>query len=230
MDTFVQLADTLTGDYEIGDFLQLLVDRCAGVLDVAAAGVMLETPDGQLRLAAGTSAEMEQLEQAEMEFMEGPCLDAYRGAQQVLAHDLREADDRWPNTASRAVSIGLLGAYAFPLQLREQCIGALNLYRDEPGQFDEGDVQLAQAYADIATIGILQERRAAEGGRLSEQLQLALDSRVLVEQAKAVIHERHDVDLVEALNLLRREAEKSDRQFRDVCRDVLIGASLSEPS
>lgn len=189
---------------------------------------MLETPEGELRLAAASSPEMEEFEQAEMTFDEGPCLDSYRSGDQVLAEDLRE-DDRWPNTAPRAVGMGLLAAYAFPLRLRERCIGALNLYRGEPGPFDPGDVQLAQAFADIATIGILQERKVAEGELLSARLRQALESRVLIEQAKGVVHERHGVDIGEAFELLRTESRTSNRKLLAVCEDVIAGASIPGP-
>lgn len=229
MDTFVELADTLTSDYDIGDFLQTLVDRLDELLDVDTAGVMLETPEGELRLAAASSELMKELEDAEVRHLEGPCWDAYRHGEQVVAGDLRDEHVRWPRTAPHALRIGLLAAYAFPLRLRETSIGALNLYRSEPGAFGDQDIAVAQAFADIATIGILQERKVAHGEELARHLQRALDSRVLIEQAKGVVHERHGIDLEDAYRALRREARSSNRKLHDVCRDVVAGGRLSQP-
>lgn len=114
---------------------------------------------------------MKELEDAEVRHLEGPCWDAYQTGAQVVAGDLRDEHDRWPKTASHAIGIGLLAAYAFPLRLRDKSIGALNLYRSGPGAFGDQDVAVAQAFADIAAIGILQERKVAAGEELSGQLQ-----------------------------------------------------------
>jgi GAF domain-containing protein len=230
MDTFVELADTLASEYDIGEFLHLLTERCQEVLHVATGGVLLEGPEGELRVGAATSEEMERLERVELDHDEGPCLDAYRQVEQILAEDLRDEQDRWPNAAPRALELGLMAVYAFPLRLRGDCIGALNLYRDEPGPFEDDDVRLGQAFADVAAIGILQERKVTAAQRRADQLQHALDTRVVIEQAKGVIHERHHVDLDEAFAQLRRVARNTNRKLRDVCREVVDGASLSDLS
>ncbi|MBW3659048.1 MAG: GAF and ANTAR domain-containing protein [Actinobacteria bacterium] len=227
MDTFVELADTLASDYDIADFLHMLVERCQDILEVTAGGVLVEGPEGRLRLATATSERMQRLEQAELDYEEGPCLDAYRGVTQVLAEDLREHADRWPNMLPHALDQGLLAAFAFPLRLRGDCIGALNLYRDEPGGFEEEDVRLGQAFGDVAAIGILQQRKVADAERRAEQLQHALDSRVVIEQAKGVVSERHGVPLPEAFGLLRGESRNSNRKLRDVCAAVAAGEPLS---
>lgn len=126
-ETFVELADTLASEYDLGEFLHLLVERCARILEVYTGGVLLETPAGDLRLAAAITEEMKVLEGAELSNAEGPCIDAYVTGDQVLAEDLRQCSDRWPQTAPHAVDIGLLAVYAFPLQLRGDRICALNL-------------------------------------------------------------------------------------------------------
>ena len=221
MDTFVELADTLSSDYDVGEFLHTLVERCTTVLQVKTGGVLVEAPDGQLRLAAATSDSMKQLEDLEISLRQGPCLDAYRDVQQVLVEDLRAMNARWPKVAPEAVDMGLLAAYAFPLRLRGDCIGALNLYRGTTGEFRDDDVRLAQAFADVATIGILQERTVTRAEQRAEQLQAALSSRVLIEQAKGIIAERHDVSIQEAFDALRRHARDNNRKLRDVCQAVV---------
>lgn len=225
-DTFVDLADTLASDYDVGEFLQLLVQRCEEVLSVTTCGVLLEAPEGELHLAAATTREMHRLEHAEIDRTDGPCFEAYRDVRPVVSHDLREERQRWPQVIDQALDMGLLAAYAFPLRLRDDCIGALNLYRDEPGDFDDDDARLAQAFADVAAIGILQERKVTRAERRAEQLQHALDSRVVIEQAKGIIAERHGVPLSDAFDALRRHARSNNRRVWDVCHDVIDGQPL----
>lgn len=220
-ETFVSLADTLASDYGIGDFLYLLVERCNEVLDITTGGVMLESPSGALELAAATTDEMKVLEELEMEHREGPCLEAYRDVKQVTAEDLREHVDRWPTVAPYAIDMGLVAVFGFPMQLRGDCIGALNLYRDQVGPFDQADIDLAQAFAHVAAIGIMQERRLSDAELRSGQLQHALDSRVIIEQAKGVLAERLDISPNSAFERLRQYARSHNATVRSVCEDVL---------
>ena len=225
-DTFVDLADTLASDHDVGEFLQLLVQRCEDVLSITASGVLVEAPEGELHLAAATSDRMHRLEQAEIDMMDGPCVEAYRIVEPVVSQDLREERHRWPHVIDRALDMGLLAAYAFPLRLRDDCIGALNLYRDEPGGFDDDDVRLAQAFADVAAIGILQERKVTRVEQRAQQLQHALDARIVIEQAKGIIAERHGVSPGQAFDRLRHHARHNQIKVRDVCRDIINGHSL----
>lgn len=220
-DTFIDLADTLASDYDIGEFLHMLVERCQEILRVATGGVLIESPDGSLRLAAATSVEMQDLEQSEIEHDEGPCMDAYRGGDRVVAEDLTASFGRWPKIAPLAVDIGLRAVYAFPLRLRGDRIGALNLYRTEPGDFVGEDVRLAQAFADVAAIGILQERKIAEAEDRSQHLQRALDSRVIIEQAKGMLAERAHISTEEAFDRIRAQARRNGEKVGAVCRRVI---------
>ena len=228
IDSFVSLADTLAGDYDIGDFLHELVERCQQALKVDAGGVMLESPGGTLRLAAATSETMERYEEAEIRNAEGPCIDAYRTVDQVVAQNLHEAKDRWPKAVEEALNLGMQAVYAFPLRLRDDCIGALNLYRETPGVFDEDDVRLAQAFADVAAIGILQERKSKGAQRRADQLQVALDSRVVIEQAKGVIIAKTGMSTQEAFELLRSHAREQRVRLHAVAAGVV--ESQSTPS
>lgn len=220
-DTFVLLADTLATDYDIGEFLYLLVERCREVLDISTAGVMLESPSGTLELAAATSHEMKVLEQLEVEHRQGPCLEAYLEGKQVTAEDLNEHVDRWPTITPHAIGMGLVAVFAFPMQLRGDSIGALNLYRDQAGAFDQADIDLAQAFANVAAIGIMQQRKVAHAELRSRQLQYALNSRVIVEQAKGVLAERFDISPHSAFERLRSYARSHNATIRSVCQDVL---------
>lgn len=225
-DTFVDLADTLASDYDVGEFLHLLVQRCEDVLSVTTCGVLVEAQEGGLRLAAATSSEMHRLEQVEIDLMDGPSFEAYRRVEPIVSQDLRDERQRWPQVLDQAFEMGLLTAYAFPLRLRDDCIGALSLYRNQLGAFDEDDVQLAQAFADVAAIGILQERKITRAEQRAHQLQHALDSRVVIEQAKGILAERHGVSLGQAFERLRHHARSNNLKVRDICHDIINGRSL----
>jgi GAF domain-containing protein len=233
LEAFVTLADSLVGDYEVNEFLRMLMERCAEVFEVTTAGVMLESADGHLRIAAALSAEMEELEQAEVDNEDGPCHEAYRTGEPVVADDLDTSDvaDRWPRVVDRMREMGLKAVYAFPLRLRDDRIGALNLYRAAPGAFRDEDVRLAQAMADVATIGILQVRKLESAEQRAGQLQHALDSRVVIEQAKGIVSARRDVSVDEAFHAIRRHARSHGRNIHEVARSIIEeGADVIEAS
>jgi GAF domain-containing protein len=225
--TMVELADNLVDDFDIVDLLTTLSDRCVEVLDVAAAGIMLAAPDGELRAMASSSEAMRIVELFELQSQEGPCLDCYRTGQPVVNQDLAATDGRWPRFTTVAVEAGFRGADAIPMRLRGQIIGALNLFRAEAGSLTEGDVAVAQALADIATIAILQRRQAAEAEIVNEQLTYALSSRIAIEQAKGVIAERDMQSVDEAFLRLRQHARNHNQRLADVARDVVAGSVRS---
>lgn len=223
LDTFVELADTLASDYDLADFLHLLVDRCAEILAADTVGVLVESEQGALGLAAAVSEEMDAIERVEIEKGQGPCVEAYRGAVPVVARDLAAERERWPDVVPRLLDMGMQSGYAFPLKLRGDCIGALNLYRRSMGVFRDDDVRLAQAFADVAAIGILQQRTVAAAEERAEQLQHALHSRVIIEQAKGVLAQRHGVTTDRAFDTLRRYARRNGLKVRDVSQQVVDG-------
>ncbi len=222
--TFVGLADTLVSDYDVTDFLYLLCDRCAEVLAVDAAGVMVSDEEGRLRLTSASNERMQVLELFEMQRLEGPCFDAYHSGAQVVHQELGSTSGKWPDFSQKAVAAGFRAVYAFPLRLRDDRIGALNLFREDPGSFDADDVAAAQALADVATIGILQERAVAEARTRARHLQEALSSRVVIEQAKGIVSERRGIDLEQAFQRLRAHARGHNLRLRAVCQDVVDGA------
>jgi transcriptional regulator with GAF, ATPase, and Fis domain len=221
--TLVELADTMVGDFDVVELLTLLSDRCVDVLDLDAAGIMLVAPDGDLRVIASSSEAMRLLELFELQAHEGPCLDSYRTGRAVLNHDLSTVDDRWPRFAVAALAAGFHSVHALPMRLRGNIIGALNLFHIEQGEMRQADVDAAQALADVATIAILQHREAVEGQHLNEELQVALDSRIVIEQAKGMLAERLGVDMERAFSTLRNHARDHNLLLIDVARDVIRG-------
>jgi GAF domain-containing protein len=226
--TMVELADTLVDDFDVVDLLTTLSDRCVAVLDIAAAGIMLAAPGGELRVMTSSSEAMRVVELFELQSQEGPCLDCFRSGQPVVNHDLSVEDGRWPRFATVALGAGFHAADAIPMRLRGQVIGALNLFRTETGSLTTDDVAIAQALADLATIAILQHRAALEANVLNEQLSEALRSRIVIEQAKGVIAEREGLPVDQAFALLRSYARGHNLRLAELSRAVVAGTI--EPS
>jgi transcriptional regulator with GAF, ATPase, and Fis domain len=222
-DTFVELTDTMVAGFDVIDFLHVLTDRSVQLLDVSAAGLLLADPRGELRVVAASSEAARLLELFQLQNDQGPCLDCFRSGSPVTAADLVAAAPRWPRFAPAAREAGFAAVQALPMRLREQVIGALNLFRVDPGAFEPADVRVGQALADVATISLLQERSMRHSDTLNEQLQAALNSRVIIEQAKGKLAERLGVDMDQAFNLLREAARTSNRRLSDLAQAFIAG-------
>jgi GAF domain-containing protein len=231
--TLVELADTLVADFDVVELLTLLADRCVEVLDVGAAGLMLAAPEGDLRVMASSSEEMRVLELFEIQAQEGPCLDAYRTGQPVLERGLADGEPRWPRFSAEALAAGFNSVHALPMRLRGSVIGALNLFHVEPTGMTSADIDAAQALADVATITVLQYRSSLEAQRINEQLDHALNSRIVIEQAKGMVAEREGIDMEHAFARLRTHARSHNLRLVDLARDVITGsvpaAALGQP-
>ena len=199
----VELADTLVADFDVVDLLQRLVDESVALLGASQAGLLLADQRGGVRVLASTSEDARLLELFQVENDEGPCLDCTRGGAPVLVPDLVAEAGRWPRFVPAALAQGLRSVHTVPLRLREDVLGALGLFHSEPGPLSAEDLRAGQALADIATIGILQQRTIARGEVLAEQLQTALNSRVVIEQAKGVLAATGGIDMETAYGQLR---------------------------
>ncbi|TDD30268.1 ANTAR domain-containing protein [Kribbella turkmenica] len=217
---FVELADTLVDDFEVVDFLRTLAEVSVELLDVDAAGLMLADEDGVLRVMASSEDQAELLELFELQQDEGPCPECFRTGTPVVNVGLR----RWPDFAAAAAAGGYFTAHALPLRLRQQVIGALNLFRTSTEPLGEEDVALGQALADIATIGLLHERRVRGQQVLAEQLQHALNSRILIEQAKGMLAERVGLSPAAAFTAMRSHARGTGQRLSAVAQGVLDGS------
>ncbi|SOE31914.1 GAF and ANTAR domain-containing protein [Streptomyces sp. OK228] len=216
--TFVELADNLVADFDLIDFLRLLTDRCVGMLDASAAGVLLADRDGKLRVMAVSDEQVRLLELFQLQNDEGPCLDCFRTGTPVIVPDLTREIVRWPRFVTVAHRSGFGAVQALPMRLRDESVGALNLFRATPGPFDLAATPLAQALADVATISLPQQRSSRRSTVLNEQLQTALNSRVLIEQAKGKLSERQSIDMEQAFTALRGHARSHNRRLSDVAR------------
>jgi GAF domain-containing protein len=222
----------MVAGFDVIDFLHVLTSRSVQLLDIDAAGLLLADPRGELRVVAASSEAARLLELFQLQTDQGPCLDCCRTGQPVTAADLATAQ-RWPQFTAAARDAGFTAVQALPMRLREQVIGALNLFRATPGPFDPADVRIGQALADVATISLLHERGMRHSEVLNEQLQTALNSRVIIEQAKGKLAERLGLDMEQAFNLLRETARTSNRRLSDLAQafvsgtDALAGLDVS---
>ncbi|MFF1291671.1 MULTISPECIES: ANTAR domain-containing protein [unclassified Streptomyces] len=221
--TFVELADNLVADFDLVDFLCLLTDRCAGMLGVSAVGVLLADRNGELRVMAASGEQVRLPELFELQNDEGPCLECFRTGALISVPDVTTEIHRWPRFAAQAHHGGFAAVQAVPMRLRDEVVGALNLFRAAPGPFDPAGTLIAQALADVATISLLQQRTTQRSNVLNEQLQTALISRVLIEQAKAKLAERLDIDMEQAFSALRAYARAHNRRLTDLARTFTDG-------
>jgi transcriptional regulator with GAF, ATPase, and Fis domain len=220
---FVELADSLVDDFDVIDLLHVLCDRSVELLQADAAGLILADHRGVLHVMASTTEEARLLELFVLQNDEGPCLDCFTTGQQVANVDLDEFSQRWPRFYAAASAAGYRSTHALPLRLRGQTIGAINLFCERRSALSQEDVDLGQALCDIATVALLHERAMRSSEILAEQLQGALNSRVVIEQAKGVLSARADIPLEAAYSLMREYARRSHQRLSAVATDVTKG-------
>jgi GAF domain-containing protein len=221
VDVFTTLADTLVAEYDVVDLLQTVVETSVELFDVAAAGILLADDDGALDIVASSSESLDLVEVLEVGSHAGPCLDCYTSGKPVMVADLADGPPRWHRYESIATRRGFRSSFAIPLRLRSETIGTLTLLRDRPSELSPRDLRAAQALADVATVGILHERTARQSALVQQQLQNALGSRVVIEQAKGVLSETLSVSTDDAFEALRSHARRHNLKLADVARDVV---------
>ena len=221
-DVFVEMADTLVDDFDVIDFLHVLTERCVQLLGVSAAGLLLTDGRDTLQVVAASSERTRLLELFQLQADQGPCVDCFRTGRPVSVADLPSAG-RWPRFTAAAAEVGFTAVHAVPMRLRTEVIGALNFFDTIPGALGADKLRIGQALADVATIGLLQQRAIHTRDVLTEQLQTALNSRVLIEQAKGVLAERLHVDVADAFTLLRNGARSHNRRLSELAQAIVDG-------
>ena len=227
VETFVEVADTLVDDFDVIDLLLTLAGRCVRLLDVDAAGIMLIDQRGHLHAAAASTENARLVELFQLQSDTGPCVDCCRTGDPVVNADLEANHERWPRFAQAARESGFVAVHALPLRLRQTVIGALNLFSADSRVLTQDDVRAGQALADVATIGILAQRSLHQAELLAEQLQSALNSRIVIEQAKGVLAERRQINVDQAFTLLREHARNHNLRLSDVAREVAEGSTTT---
>lgn len=219
--TLIGLADTLVADYDVVDFLHDLVQQTAHIIDAADVGILVPDASGRIGTIAATSERSHLVSLLQLRADEGPCVDAYVTGSIVAVESIASTYARWPAFATSAAAADYQAMYAIPMRLRGETIGSLNLFTDRPGPMDPRDTVVAKAFADVATIGILQERAIRAADLAQDQLQHALDSRVLIEQAKGVLAHAEGTDMDSAFTMLRERSRRSGRRLTVVAQEVI---------
>lgn len=220
-EVFVELADTLVEEFDLVEFLQTLTERCVELVDTDAAGLMLDDQRGNLQVVAYTDESARLLELFELQRDEGPCLDCFASGRAITNVDLADADGRWPVFAEAARGIGFTVSHALPMRLRQKVVGALNLFSVAPVQLPDDQIAVVQGLADIATIGLLHERAVRDQVVLAEQLQTALHSRIVIEQAKGVLSAQSGTSVSEAFRVMRSHARQTGQPLTAVAEAVV---------
>ncbi len=231
--TFVELADTLVADFDVVEFLTMLVARCVDLLDGPEVGLAVADRSGELRVLASSTQRMKVLELVEVQNDEGPCRDSYHSGLQIINQHGPAAERQWPRFTLMAREAGFLMLHAFPLRLRGTSIGAINIFDPRHREITTHEAAIVQAFADVATIGILQERLVADSAVLTTQLNRALATRVVIEQAKGIVAEHLKTTMDEAFGLLRGYSRRENQLLTDVARSITDGSiaptTLSTP-
>jgi GAF domain-containing protein len=220
-DVFVGVADTLVADFDVIEFLHGVADHATEMTGAAAAGLMLADLDGRLHYMGASDESARVLELFQVQHDEGPCLDCFRSGAQVTEVDLAAGSARWPAFSRQALSAGVASVHAFPMRLRDQVIGALNLFGREPRALEPDEARVVQALADVATIAIIQERLVRQAEILTEQLQFALNSRVVIEQAKGAVARSLGVSVEDAFELMRAHARHRRIRLTELAHDIV---------
>jgi GAF domain-containing protein len=220
-DVFVDVADTLVADFDVIEFLHTVASHATEMTGAAATGLMLSDLEGGLHYMGASDESARLLELFQIQHAEGPCLDCYRTGTRVTEVDLTAASSRWPAFTEQALASGVVSVHAFPMRLRDQVIGALNVFGTRPLALEPQEARVVQALADLATIAIIQERQIRQAELLTEQLQYALNSRVVIEQAKGAIARALGVSVVEAFDLLRGHARRERIGLTDLAMTVV---------
>lgn len=228
-DVFVEMADTLVDDFDLIDFLHMVTERCVQLLGISAAGLLLTDGQDTLQIVAASSERTRLLELFQLQTDQGPCVDCFRTGQPISVANLPLAG-RWPRFTAAAAEVGFAAVHALPMRLRFEVIGALNLFDVNPGALGADTLRIGQALADVATIGLLQQRAIRHRDALTEQLQSALNSRILIEQAKGVLAERLQLDMADAFTLLRSSARSHNRRLSDLAQAIVDGSEQIPPT
>lgn len=226
--TFVELADTLVEDFDLVDLFAVLTERVVELGIAAQAGILLVDETGTLRFVAASNERTQLLELFQVQSREGPCQDCFRTGAPVAATNLDAERERWPRFVPQALATGFAAVDAVPLRLRDTVLGALNLFHDQPGALDTDTLAVVRAMADVATIGLVQQRELHRAHTVENQLQHALHSRITIEQSKGILFEQASVTMSDAFDMLRTYARNNNTKLSDTARHIVDGTLTAQ--
>jgi GAF domain-containing protein len=220
-DAFVDVVASLATDFDVIDFVHTVAGHAAEITGTSAAGLMLADADGRLHYVGASSEEVGLLELFQLQHDEGPCLDCFSSGQAVIDVDLARDPPRWPTFGPHALALGVRSVHAFPMRVRDKVLGALNVFGSEPGAMSPDEKRVVQALADVASIALLQERALHQAEILTEQLSYALNSRIVIEQAKGAVARMFGISVDEAFELIRSQARSDRMRLTDLAYQVV---------
>jgi GAF domain-containing protein len=212
-------------DYDVGTVLDELGEQARTVLGLQGAGVTLLVREGtsQTKYITATDPATFAVEAAQDDLEQGACIESISLGHPVTADDITDFADRWPDYTPVVLDAGFRAVAGIPMVAAGRVVGALNAYRAEPGAWSRHDVETASVFASVATAYIANAAAYRDQAALSSQLQRALDSRVLIEQAKGVLAERNGVTLQQAFEAMRAHARAQRVRVEEVATAVLSG-------
>lgn len=219
-----EFARTLVRRFDISDVLYDLTARVTAVLEVESAGVSV-VQDGRLRFVTALDERATTLERVQEEEQAGPCIEAFRTGNPILVNPLTEVEHRWPTFVREARSTGFVALAGIPMRLDGQSLGALDLYHTSHRDWSDEDVRVARVLADMATSYVVTASELERQQRTSEQLQVALESRIVIEQAKGIIAAERRVPVDKAFELLRSHARSHNADLRTTA-DAIVRLGL----
>jgi GAF domain-containing protein len=220
LHTLSRFAVVLPAHYDLEDSLTELTESVTAVLGLSGSGVTM-AEEGRLRFVTAVGQASRELEQNQEKWQAGPCRDAFDTGEVVRVTDVREESTRWPEFSETATRLNVAGVAGIPMRLADQIIGALNLYSPEPRSWSDADIAVARVLADVATSYVVNASKLRQQEQLSEQLQEALESRVVIEQAKGITAQQHAVSIEQAYQRMRRHARTNNASLRMVAEAIV---------
>jgi len=220
LHTLSRFAVVLPARYDLEDSLTELTESVTAVLDLSGSGVTM-AEEGRLRFVTAVGQASRELELNQEKWQAGPCRDAFDTGEVVRVTDVREESTRWAEFSETAIRLHAAGVAGIPMRLADQIIGALNLYSPEPRIWSDADIAVARVLADVATSYVVNASKLRQQEQLSEQLQEALDSRVVIEQAKGITAQQHAVSIDQAYQRMRRHARTNNASLRMVAEAIV---------
>lgn len=216
-----EFAHTLASRFEVSEVLYRLAEHVIEILDVSGCGVSVVDEEGKLRPVTAINELTRLLEATEEAHQEGPCVDAFQDGNVVVVPRLADQAEKWPAWSKQANELGVHAVLGVPLCVNEQPLGAMNLYSDEEREWPEAEIRIAKVLCDMAASYVVNASELDEARRVAEQLRDALDSRIVIEQAKGVVMATEGIGADAAFDLLRVRSQRENRKLRAVAEEVV---------
>lgn len=224
LQTLSRFAAVLPARYDLEATLAELTQSVTLVLGLCGSGITM-AEDGRLHFVTTLTRAARELERDHAMQHPCPCRDTYDTGEVVRVSDIRQESTRWPEFSATATRVAVAGVAGIPMRLADEVIGSLNLYSAEPREWSDEDISVATVLADVATSYLVNASKLRQQEQLSEQLQQALESRIVIEQAKGIIAQQHGVSVDQAYQLLRGHARSHNASLRAVA-EAIVGVGL----